>query len=184
MAAFTALAIAGLVMGAYGQVKAGQQQKAAGEAEAAASTSQADLADYNASVADLQAKDAIERGAQQENQFRSQIRTAIGGQRSAQAANNVDVGFGSSVDTQADAAFLGELDALTIHTNAARESWGYQVQAADLRNRARIARQTGVYQQAAGGAAQAAANFGVATSLVGGTASLLKTRYGYQQAAA
>lgn len=184
MAAFTALALAGLALGAYGQVKAGQQQKVAGEAGAAASESQAQLAEYNAGISDLQAQDAVERGAQEENRYRTQIRAAIGSQRSGQAANNVDVGFGSSVDVQADAAFLGELDALTIRTNAAREAWGYKVQATDFRNRAKVARQTGVFQEAAGRASATAGYLNAATTLAGGGASLLKDRYGFTKAAA
>src|SRR3989304_3955374 len=57
---------------------------------------------------------------------------------------------GAAADVQADAAFQGELDALTIRTNAAREAWGYQVQAEDLRTRATIAREEGVMLEAAG----------------------------------
>lgn len=182
MAAFTALAIAGLALGAYGQVKNSQAQSAVGDANKAAADSQATLADYNASIADLQAQDALQRGAEQENRFRTQIRGAIGAQRSGAAGNNVDVGFGSSVDTQADTAFLGELDALTIHTNAGREAWGYAVQATDLRNRAKIARQTGIYAQAAGAANASAALIAGAGNLLTGTGSLLQTRYGYAHA--
>lgn len=181
MAAFTAMAIAGLALGAYGSIRNSQAQSAAGEANKAAADSQATLADYNATVADTQAQDAIQRGAVAEGRYRTSIRGAIGTQRAVQAGNNVDVAFGSSVDTQADAAFLGELDALTIRTNATREAWGYNVQAADLRNRAKIARQTGAYAQQAGDAAATSALIGGAGNLLTGTSSLLQTRYGYNQ---
>src|SRR6266566_1887304 len=102
------LAAGGTAASAYGQVKAGKAAKAAGEKQKAASESQAQLADYNAAVADLQSKDAIERGAEQESRYRTQIRGAIGTSRTQIAAGNVDVSFGSAVDVQADAAFLGE----------------------------------------------------------------------------
>ena len=150
VAAFTAIALAGLALSAYGSVKNAEAQDTAGSANKAAADSQADVADFNASVADEQAQDAIERGTVQEDQFRTQVKGAIGTQRATQAGNNVDVSFGSSVDTQADAAFLGELDALTIRNNAMREAYGYQVTATNYRNSAAIARQTGVYAQAAG----------------------------------
>jgi hypothetical protein len=83
-------------------------------AEKEAADSQADLADYNAAVAELQAKDAETRGAEEANRFRKSVNVMVGAQRAGFAAGNIDVGFGSAVDVQADAAFLGELDALTI----------------------------------------------------------------------
>lgn len=183
MPVFTAiavgLAIAGAASSAYARHKAGQAQEHAGLAQQAASNSEADLADYNAKVADLQGRDATERGAQAESNFRASVRGAIGAQRAGIAANNVDVGFGSAVDVQADAAYLGELDALQIRSNATRESWGYQVQATDLRTRATIARQTGVYQAAAGREAASTANWGAASTLVGAGTSLLGAKYGF-----
>lgn len=177
MAAFTAIAIAALVAEVYGQVRAGQAAKKAGTAQKEASGSLAELSDYNASVAELQAKDATQRGAEQEARFRSQVKGIIGTQRAGIAAGNIDVGFGSAVDVQADAAFLGELDALTIRNNATREAWGYRVQAEDLRKRAEIARKTGVYQEGAGRQAATSSYFNAAATLAGGTASLLQQRY-------
>lgn len=176
------LAGAGTATQVYGQKKAGDAAKAAGEKGKVASESQAQLADFNASVADLQAKDAIERGAEAESKFRTTIRGAIGAQRAGIAAGNVDVGFGSAVDVQGDAAFLGELDAMTIRTNAAREAWGYNVQATDLRKRADIARKEGVYLEAAGQQNKQAAYIGAAGSLLGGTSSLLQMKYGFDKA--
>jgi hypothetical protein len=188
MAGFTLTALSLILAGAgtatqvYGQKKAGDAAKASGEAQKKASESQAQLADFNASVAELQAKDAIERGAEAESRFRTTIKATIGSQRAGIAAGNIDVGFGSAPDVQADAAFLGELDALTIRTNAARESWGYNVQAQDLRKRADIARKEGVYLEAAGGQAKSAANLAAAGSLLGGGASLLQMKYGFDKA--
>ena len=183
MAAFTttALILGGISLGtqAFGQVKAGQAQKKAGKAQRAAAESEAQLADYNAAVADLQATDAVERGREAESRFRSQVRVVVGAQRAWFAASNVDVNRGSAVDVQADAAFLGELDALTIRTNAAREAWGYKVQGEDLRRRATIARKTGVYLEAAGRQAATASYIGAGSTLLGGTSSLLAMRYGF-----
>lgn len=205
MAAFTALAIglsvAGMAASARAQRQQGQVQRQAGiDADKAsqaegfaaqrAAESQADLAEYNAAVADLQADDAIARGLEEENQFRVGVRGMIGRQRASIAAGNIDVGFGSAVDVQADAAFLGELDALTIKTNAAREAWGFKVQSEDLRRHAEIARQEGAYaaesgvtvgraQREAGAASARATNWNIAGTLIGGGSSLLMQRYGF-----
>jgi len=186
MAGFTtALALTltgiGTATSVIGQVKAGRAARRAGEAERQAAESQAELIDYNAAVADLQGQDAIERGAEEEARFRQRIRGTIGAQRAAFASSNIDVGFGSAVDVQADAAFLGELDALTIRTNAAREAWGYRVESADLRRRADIARREGVMLEAAGRERQTQANLGAVGTLVGTGASLLEQRYGFRR---
>jgi hypothetical protein len=176
-----ALTLLGIGTGtqAVGQVRAGKAAKKAGEAQQAAAESQADLADFNADVADVQAADALARGRTEESRFRSQVRSLIGSQRAGFAASNVDVGFGSAVDVTADAARLGELDALTIRTNAAREAWGYEVSATDLRHRAQIARKEGVYQAAAGREQQTSYNIAAAGTVLGGAGSLLMNRYGF-----
>ena len=44
------------------------------------------------------------------------------------ASRNIDLGSDVVLDTLSDTAALGELDALTIRSNAAREAYGYQVQ--------------------------------------------------------
>lgn len=195
------LAGVGTATSVAGQFKAGKANRAAGVAADAAARagglaeqrsleSQAGLADYNAQVADLQSADATARGVQDENKFRTGVRGMIGSQRASLAASNVDVSFGSAADVQGDAAFLGELDALTIRTNAAREAWGFNVQGEDLRRRAQTARQEGAYaaesgvvtgaaQRAAGESAYSAAKWGIASTLVGAGGSLLAQKYGF-----
>lgn len=183
MAAFSALAVglalAGTAVDVYGKIKAGKAEKRAGEAEQRAAESQAGLSEYNAAVADLQAKDAEERGQIEANHFRQRTRALIGEQRTGFAAGNIDVGFGSAVDVQADAAFLGELDALTVRTNAAREAWGFRVEATDQRNRADVQRKEGANAAAAGRERQKAMNWNAAGSAFSAGASLLESRYGF-----
>lgn len=190
MAAFTTLAIVSLIgtgISAYSQYKAGKKAeeaaKATGVHQKEASESQAQLADYNASVADLQAQDAVARGAEEESKFRTQVRGAIGAQRAGFAAGNIDVGYGSAVDVQADAAYLGELDALTIRTNAKREAWGFNVQGEDLRRRAQIARKEGVYLESAGNAYRSGGGLAATGTILGGASSLLQMKYGFDRVA-
>lgn len=181
MAVMTALAIAGLATSVYGQIRAGRAAKKAGQAERAAADSQAELQDYNASVAELQSTDALERGDEAANRYRMGVRGMIGSQRAGAAAGNIDVGVGSAVDVQADAAYLGELDALTLKSNATREAWGYKVQATDLTKRAQIARKEGVYLEKAGGERATSAYIGAAGTVLAGTGSLLESRYGFDR---
>lgn len=178
MAVMTAIALGSLAVGAYQSYRSGQAAKKGGEAGQAAANSQADLSDYNALIAEAQGTDAIARGAQEEARFRAGVRGMVGTQRAGLAAGGVDVGFGSAVDVQADTVFMGELDALQIKTNAAREAWGYRVQAEDLRKRGEIARKTGVMLDATGRANATSAYLQGATSLVTGAADLYKKKYG------
>lgn len=142
MAWFTAigigLSIAGTALDVRSKIKAGNAAKKAADLQAdallaASARGDGGVGAFNAKVAELQAKDALVRGAQEEGRYRAQVRGLLGTERVAYAAGNIDVSYGSAVDVQADTEFMGELDALQIRTNAAREAWGYQVTAANAR---------------------------------------------------
>lgn len=183
MAAMTALAIGSLIAGTAlsvkGRMDAGKAAKAEGEAGRRAAESEAQLMEYNAAVADIQAKDAVARGESEANRFRAGVRSLQGEQRTGFAAGNVDVNYGSAVDTQADAAFLGELDALTARTNAAREAWGYRVEGDDQRKRAEIARKEGINIQEAGKQRAGAQKYAIAGDIIGAGSSYLQSKYGF-----
>ena len=181
MAVLTALAIGSLALSAFSAVKQGKAAKQAGKLANQAAQEEAGIIDYNAAIADQQAADAITRGQEQQQQVRAQTRQTIGSQRAGFAASGVDVSSGSAADVQADAAFLGELDALTAETNAAREAWGFKVQATDLRNRADVTRRTGKMQEKAANSAGNAAYVAGAGNVIGGVSNLLSDRYGFKE---
>jgi hypothetical protein len=189
MAGFTmagialALAAGGTAVNVYGGIKAGNAAKRGGEAQQRAADASGDLADFNAQVADLQADDAITRGVEEQQRFRTKVRQAIGSARVGFAAGNIDVSQGSAADVQADAAFLGELDTLTIAGNAAREAWGFKMQAQDYRARGDLARQEGVAFAEAGRANQTASRIGAVSNLLTSSGSLLASRYGFGKGA-
>lgn len=83
---------------------------------------------FNREIAEVRARDAIARGQAEEARYRLSVRQLVGEQRAAMAAQGLDLSFGSALDLQMDAAYFGELDALTIRNNAAREAWGYRMQ--------------------------------------------------------
>jgi hypothetical protein len=176
-----ALALAGIggTIQAIGGLKSGNAAERQGLAQQAASQDEAGLADYNAAVAELQAADAIARGTEDEQRFRSRVRGAIGAQRAGFAASNIDVNYGTAVDVQADAAFLGELDALTIRSNAAREAWGFKVQGENFTRAGQISRKEGAAFAEAGRANKTASRWGVVSSIVGTAGSMLAAKYGF-----
>lgn len=174
MAVMTGIALGSVIASTVMQVKG---QHAAGAAAGRAAESQAQQYEFNAGIADLQAQDAAQRGLEEEQRFRTQVRGLIGTQRAGFAGQNVVVGDGSAADVQADSARLGELDAQQVRANAQREAWGFQVQADDLRMGAKVARQGGQ-------AARTAANWQAAGSVLSAGSSLLLSRYGWDRRAA
>jgi hypothetical protein len=123
---------------------------------------QSQQAKHNAKVGELQARDAEQRGQTAEDQHRRRVRQFAGAQKAQLAAQGVDVGSGSASDLIGDTAALGELDALTIRNNTAREAWGYRAQAAGARHQAGAAMASGLIGGAGtllGGAAGAAAQY-------------------------
>lgn len=107
------------------------------------------LARQNAAIMDMQAADAIERGRQEEAKHRRGVRRLVGAQRAGFAGQGVVVDQDTAGDLVDESEYLGELDALTIRNNAARDAWGLQTQAQDTRLRGRMARWAGY--SAAGG---------------------------------
>lgn len=144
-----ALAATSAVIGGVGAIYSGQ-------ASAAASKYNQQVAAMNATLSERRAKDALARGVAAEQQKRLEVAQLKGRQLAAAAANGVDVSFGSPLDAMVDTATLGELDALTIRRNAAREAYDYQVQAVNGRADAVLsgmnasAATTGSYLNAAG----------------------------------
>ena len=121
-----ALTLGSTLLGAAGSIQQGQ-------AAAKAAKYNAQVAEMNATISERRAKDALDRGAFEEQQKRRENAALMGKQKAAMAANGIDLTFGSPLDMIVDSATLGELDALTIRKNAYREEYDYRVQAANQR---------------------------------------------------
>lgn len=91
----------------------------------------------NALYLNQAAFDARRRGALEADYARLETQQLIGTQRAAQAANGGQVNTGTNAIIQQDTAQFGELEALTIANNAAREAYGYEVEATGLQRQAR-----------------------------------------------
>lgn len=129
----TLLMVGGLVLGAAGtayQIDATNKAADAQEAQAA----------ENAKVANAQAENATQAGYIEEDRQRQRTRQMLAAQRTAIAANNLDMSTGTPLELLGDTAVAGEQDALTIRANAAREAWGYKAQATDYRNQGSVAK--------------------------------------------
>lgn len=102
---------------------------------------QSDLLKDNAAYKKKAADETIFAGDTSADWQRQRTKQAIGTQRTAFAGNGIDVNSGSAAQLQDETAMLGELDALTIQNNAAREAFGYRVQSAqDISNAKQVKR--------------------------------------------
>lgn len=121
--ATASLAIAALsgAVSAYGQYQQGKAQASQYNYQAAVDRN-------NKIIADRQADDAINRGKIAEQEHRDKVNQIKGRQRVQFAANGIDLGSDVVGETLGDTAMFGELDALTIRSNAENEAYGYRVQ--------------------------------------------------------
>ena len=143
------IALFSSLLGAVGGIQQARAQSDAAKYNAK-------VGEMNATLADRRAKDALERGKIEEQRKRQEVSQIKGRQKAAMAANGLDIGFGSPLDTIVDTATLGELDALTIRTNSAREAYDNNVDAENRRAGATLDRMSarsalqGGYLSAAG----------------------------------
>lgn len=88
---------------------------------------QSAVANNNKIIADRAAEDSIKRGAVEEERKRQDIELLKGKQIAGFAGSGTDLSSGSVFDVVGETAALGELDALTIRSNYARESYEKRV---------------------------------------------------------
>lgn len=100
-----------------------------GQQQSASAIGQASALKQNAAYLNRAANDARYRGVVDADTQRVQTQNMIGTQRAAMAGNGGVVDDGSNALIQQDTAQYGELDAMIISNNAAREAYGYEVQA-------------------------------------------------------
>ena len=118
----TGLQLAGAAVSTAGAYNKSKSDKAAYEYQGAVNRN-------NATIAEWQARDAITRGQKAEQQQRLKVAQLKSTQRASFAARGMAVDEGSPLSILDDTDFMGEQDALTLRDNAAREAWGYRVQA-------------------------------------------------------
>jgi hypothetical protein len=138
------LAIAGTGAGVYGAVKQTQAQNEANEYNA-------QVNERNAAYAEVQAKDAEARGEGEVRAYRQKVRGAVGEQKSVLAKSGVVMGEGSASDILASTQKVGEMDAMKIKANTAREAQGLRMQARNMQEEARMERNQYVSPWESGG---------------------------------
>jgi hypothetical protein len=121
--------IGGGVTSAIGSYYSAATQKATMQGQAA-------VADVNARIAELGAQSALYQGQQQVGALTLKAGQLKSSQRTAMAANGIDLGSGNAVEIQASTDIMKEIDANTLTANAVRSAWGYRTQAVNFQNEA------------------------------------------------
>lgn len=88
---------------------------------------QSAVAQNNAIVAEQNAAAELERGRRLEDAKRMETAQREGAIRAAVGSGGLDVNSGSPLRLQEDSALVGELDALTIRSNAERAARNYRI---------------------------------------------------------
>ena len=127
----TALMIGGALVSGAGQI-------ASADAQSKAAKYNAEVQRQNAQLADRQARNILDAGTREEQKQKAMTSQLMAKQQAAQAANGVDVSFGTPLDLMVDTAKQGAIDALTIRTNAYRNYDDTRNQAVASRNQAAL----------------------------------------------
>ncbi len=185
--------VAGQAAGSYSSAKGQQAQMqydaAMGKLNAAMAESDASLLELNASISETQARMQTQIGQREEQQLRLRSRQLKGSQRASIAASGVDLGVGSAARVLATTDYMTEVDASEIRANAARQAFGYRVQAVNQKFAAMTAKAQGTSYRA-GSAFSSVAASGIsplgsaATSLVGGAGQVASAWYNFKKAGA
>lgn len=122
-AALPFLEVGSAIFGAIGAVRQG-------DAAAGAANYNAQEAANNAKIATQNADWAGAEGEAKVEQQQLKTRSEAGALKANEAAGGIDVNSGSPVDVRSSAAELGELNAITIRSDAARQAYGFQTESA------------------------------------------------------
>ena len=167
------VAIVGIALTVASGLYAADAQKQAGRAQVI-------VAERNATLERQKGELANRIGAVAEENHRSKVRQLLGSQRASLAANGIDPNSGTALALQDETVAFGETDAMTIRYNAAREAWGYGVNATNFATDAAVTRSatknavTGTYLTTAANAFTMA--YGAMSS--GGGAGATQVSYG------
>ena len=165
-AAVLGLSAVSTIIGVKGQLDQGKAANSQAQYNAGISR-------RNAIAAELAAKDALARGARDELTTRMEYKQIKGKQRAAFAANGVIVDEGSALDVVLDTAAVGEFDALTVRSNAAKEAFNLREQGDQFSSQAWM-------QTVAGKDAKKAGYIGAASTFLGGAATVADKWYTYK----
>lgn len=121
----------GSLVTAFGDVMGGQSESDMYSAQARIAKANARTMEQNAGWTMAAGENDVFNQGLKNRQIQGTI-------RARQAASGVDVNSGSASKVQQSARQLGQLDAMTVQSNAARAAYGYKEKAREYRDQAAI----------------------------------------------
>jgi hypothetical protein len=155
---------AGMGLSLLGTVVQMAGQSAQYGAQANAAAYQAQVARNNEKIAKQNASFTVLAGLDEQYKKGLETRALMGAQKTAQAANTIDVTSGSAKAVRDSTYLLGRMDEMTIMRNATRKADQYMAQAMNY------AAEAGLYDYQAE-TAETAKNFALMSTLIGGATS-------------
>ena len=149
---------AGGTLGAFGKL-------AEGKASSQMYQYQAGVAQFNQKIAEQNRDWAYQTGERQAEITGIKGRQQIGAIKAAQSGSNLDVNSGTAVQVRESQRSITQMDMETIRSNAAKQAYGYTVEAT------KYAADTGMYMKAASDVRKAS-YIGAASSLLSGATSV------------
>lgn len=174
--------VVGAVVGAAGQSAQAQGQANMHAYQSQVAHNNAIVARNNQKIALDLAQDARVRGELEAQDFSGRVRQLAGQQRAVLAANGVQVGAGTAADIVQETHDVGQLDALTIRTNAAREALGFETRAMNFAAEAMNQNANSQLQNMAAQNAASAGNQRALSSLLTGAGSVASKWYSFNSA--
>jgi hypothetical protein len=156
---------AAMGLGALGSVIGGIGSIFQGNAESAAMNYQAGIATQNANIAKQNAAWASSAGENQAEQSGMKTAAQVGQITADRAASNLDIKSGSNTEVVAGQREIGQMDQDAIRSNAYKQAYGYNIEAAGEENQANLDKSGAANAQTAGG-------LGMVSSLIGGATSV------------
>lgn len=146
----TVAAVIGATAAAAGAATsaAGAIQQA--NASQASAKYQSEVANSNAQIATQNANFAAASGEQQAAIQEQKTRAQIGSEEAAQGSSGVDINSPTESAVRKSTDELGQLDAQTIRSNAARQAYGYETQSTNFGNQSAADLSQGANAETAG----------------------------------
>lgn len=162
----------GALTGAFGAVTGGEAQGQQFEAQARQATYQRGVALMNQRIAKQNADYSRSVGEVEAQTEGMKTRAVVGATKAHQAASGIDLETGSAADVRESESAIGAENVAVIRSNAARQAYGYEVEAS------KDVAQAGLFEAAAedstraAGSARTAGTIGAVSSILGGASSV------------
>ena len=134
-------------IGSFTQIQSGYAQSAAQIQQGAALSKQynyeANISELNAELAKQDARNVLEEGSKAITEIYSKATKITASQTAAVADSGFVVGEGTAKDIIKSTNLEAEIDAKIMKENAYKQSWGFEMEALNLKSKARLYRMAG-----------------------------------------